>query len=201
MQLIIKDNGRCDGFNMKDWVGEQWLPPVDSLQVGRRPTSSTLGEVPGPGQTHLMAQFYFLPHKHTIGKKLDIFYPTNTPFARNWTQFFTPHQTDTSWQEIGKTWFDGRDDKDTKTRGRNLDTEMTQRQEEDKRGRNIEQAPILVHTLLDSQEKIMMTIRVNIICSPQFYIVTKLCLIAIMWMIHSPQSSTVTPPPHPPVGW
>ena len=69
MRLIWKNNGAA---------------PVDSLEVGCRPARPALGEVPGPGQTHLMAQFYFLPLTLTRGR-----------------------------QEIGNTWLGGRDDKDT----------------------------------------------------------------------------------------
>ena len=53
MRLIWKNNGAA---------------PVDSLEVGCRPARPALGEVPGPGQTHLMAQFYFLPLTHTLEK-------------------------------------------------------------------------------------------------------------------------------------
>ena len=87
----IRGNVEHDG-DMK----EQWPAPVDSLEVGCRPARPALGEVPGPGQTHLMAQFYFLPLTLTRGR-----------------------------QEIGNTWLGGRGDKedkenweDTKRRGR-----------------------------------------------------------------------------------
>ena len=72
----IRGNVEHDG-DMK----EQWWAPVDSLKVGCRPAGSALGEVPGPGQTHLMAQFYFLPHTHTLTR---------------------------GRQEIGNTWLGGR---------------------------------------------------------------------------------------------
>ena len=116
--------------------------------AGRSPPSQLhTGRSPRPGanapdgtillftpQTHHRQEIgHFLPHKHTVRKKLDTFFyppPNRHQLARNWK--------DLVW----------RDDKDTTTRGRHLDTEMTQRQEEDKRERNIEQAPILTYTYI-----------------------------------------------------
>ena len=88
----IRGNVEDQDGDMKEWgLGNMRLiwknngaAPVDSLEVGCRPARPALGEVPGPGQTHLMAQFYFLPLTLTRGR-----------------------------QEIGNTWLGGRDDKDT----------------------------------------------------------------------------------------